>query len=424
MHKVLRRAAGLLLVAGVVGLGGPAAAAPGGAAAPPSAGQAHLERMKVELAWLADLTCFGHALEAHVVGSGLEVRGCVPDEQTREHVVRVARQNSFLPVVDALRVTACPGAEPSASAEQLRQAAVRLLVQQCGARAAGFEVLAQEDGQVRVGGSVPSVEDKVAVSRCLRKLPGCTCVINRLSVVPTTHDGQTVTLVSTDGKQMVKGALPPFAGDGAGQPAAEDASPHLPRVTANVPGLYVPSGLPPVRGPQSATAVTSVAWYTGMTGPAAPPPGSPYCPACVREMDMSPPAKPPRFPLLARVGASLGMTPATPAAPAPTAYPAEPPAVTAPARPQRVVPVSAPQPPAAPAVYSAGSVSASRLQKAVQAACGSLATKVEIIMQRDRSLTVRVQASSPAAERQLVDRLMRVPEVVSPGVRLEVEVMP
>src|SRR6266481_5035464 len=106
MRRSLRRAATLLLAAGAVGMGSLAHAqsvpeVASAARARPTPGQAELERMKVELAWLADATCFGHRLEAHVAGTTLEVRGTVPDEKVHLHALRVARQNCFLPVVDA-----------------------------------------------------------------------------------------------------------------------------------------------------------------------------------------------------------------------------------------------------------------------------------------------------------------------------------
>src|SRR5262249_51259377 len=51
----------------------------------PSPGQAELERMKVELAWLADPATFALPLEAHLKdGITLEVCGTVPDGRARE----------------------------------------------------------------------------------------------------------------------------------------------------------------------------------------------------------------------------------------------------------------------------------------------------------------------------------------------------
>src|SRR5262245_22935923 len=182
MRRALKRAARMLVAAGALGLSQPAwAQAP--AAAParqPSAGQAHLERMKVELAWMSDPVTFSHPLEAHVRGASLEVRGTLPDPGLKDHALRVARQHCFLPVVDGITVTASSAVVPAGAPDALEGTARRLLVRHLGPRATGFEVSAQPDGQVSVHGSVSSVEEKVTVSRCLRQVPGCTSVVNRL----------------------------------------------------------------------------------------------------------------------------------------------------------------------------------------------------------------------------------------------------
>jgi hypothetical protein len=71
-----------------------------------------------------------------------------------------------------------------------------------------------------------------------------------------------------------------------------------------------------------------------------------------------------------------------------------------------------------------GTLSPAQLQKVVQTACGALARRIQIVMQPDRSLSVKVQAVNAAAERSLTDTLLRIPELSGPGVRLEIEVGP
>src|SRR5437870_1439062 len=101
MHRALRRAARVFVAAGAPGLPAPAPAQevkPTGGirlvgAVPTAPGQAHLDAMKVEMAWLADPTTFGHRLQVRPGVEGLEVSGIVPDEKVKEHALRVARQN-------------------------------------------------------------------------------------------------------------------------------------------------------------------------------------------------------------------------------------------------------------------------------------------------------------------------------------------
>src|SRR5262249_32101015 len=148
---------------------------------PLSAAHARLDEMKVELAWLADATTFPYQLDAHANGAALEVRGYVANEAVRAHALEVARRHTALPVADALKVY--PGLVSRAagvSAQTLEEGAARMLADKMGGRARTLEVKAQANGQVAVTGSVLSVEEKLAVSRHLRRLRGCTAVANRL----------------------------------------------------------------------------------------------------------------------------------------------------------------------------------------------------------------------------------------------------
>src|SRR5262252_447153 len=70
----------------------------------PSPAQLRSEAARVELAWLADPTTFALPLEVASRGDELEVRGKVPDEATRQHVLLVARQSCYLPVHDGLTI--------------------------------------------------------------------------------------------------------------------------------------------------------------------------------------------------------------------------------------------------------------------------------------------------------------------------------
>ena len=62
---------------------------------------------------------------------------------------------------------------------------------------------AQPDGKLVVEGSLPSYEDKLLISRTLRRLQGCVCVINK-TVVPTLQrDGRIYAQIGADGQHLV-----------------------------------------------------------------------------------------------------------------------------------------------------------------------------------------------------------------------------
>ena len=74
---------------------------------------------------------------------------------------------------------------------------------------ARFEVKATTAGQVTVSGSILSYEEKLAVSERLRRLLGCTSVVNQLEVTSVVRDGKPYRLVSVDGKLAVSAESKP-----------------------------------------------------------------------------------------------------------------------------------------------------------------------------------------------------------------------
>jgi osmotically-inducible protein OsmY len=245
MRRALRRAALALLTAGAPGLAGPALAQPLPAAAPTSLppadtareGRGRLEEMKVEMAWLADAATFHCPLAARTVDGNLEVRGFVPGESMQEKALKLARAHTYLPVVNALQINPeLAPHEAGVNPDAVRQGAVEVLNEAFASAARGFDIRAESGGQVVISGSVNSVEEKLAVSRMLRKVRGCTCVSNYLQISPVMRDGRMVTQINAAGTLVVPGQV--LCLDGTGQepsavppPLAAAHAPPPPRVT-------------------------------------------------------------------------------------------------------------------------------------------------------------------------------------------------
>ncbi len=246
MRRALRRAALTLLAASAPGLAGPAVAQtppPASAEALPPAdtareGHGRLEQMKVEMAWLADPATFGCPLAARTVDGNLEVHGFVPRRELMDRALRTARAHTRLPVVNVLQVRGdLAPRETGVDGDAVRQGAVEVLNEGFGMAARGFEIRAGDDGRVTVNGSVNSVEEKLAVSRRLRKVRGCTCVSNYLQISPVMREGRMVTQINAAGTLVVPGQV--LCLDGSGQDSATPpagvltfAVPPAPAVTA------------------------------------------------------------------------------------------------------------------------------------------------------------------------------------------------
>lgn len=248
MTHLIRRIARLLCMAGGCSLASLSLASPPEPTHAPAAttnvtpAQARLEAMKVEVALLGDPVSMRLPLDISVDGHGVVVKGEVPDDSARRRVLELARQSCYLPVQDALTIPSQTMVEPLT----LKKAARDSLVRQLGGKADRFVVTVTRDGQVKLDGDVSSVEEKLQASRLLRAVPGCTRVVNCLSVRGVEQAGHLITVVSSDGQTVV--CTPRLDGANA------DARPELalqrvqysPEIYPTGPRMQptVPSGLP------------------------------------------------------------------------------------------------------------------------------------------------------------------------------------
>ena len=180
----------------------------------------------------------------------------MPTAAIREHALRVARLHTRLPVASGVEVR--PDAGRSAEhlpADAVRQGAVEVLSRGFGMTSRGWEIRAEDDGRVVVNGSSNSVEEKLAVSRTLRRVRGCTGVGNHLMVSPMMRAGRMVTLVTADGALTIPGMVTNLEGTGQEAPAP-------------VPPRSAPA-------PEAAPVTGTVLWKPATPAPSAVP-HSPY----------------------------------------------------------------------------------------------------------------------------------------------------
>jgi hypothetical protein len=149
----------------------------------PACDNPHLGEIKVELAWMADPLTYPYQLEARSVGTVLEVRGEVLTQADREQALRLAREESGMRVVDRLQVNPSLTLPRSTKpANVLQRQAIASLGNELPQRAKDLSVSIWTNGQVLIKGTVPTYEEKLAVSRNLRRIGGCSCIINQLQV--------------------------------------------------------------------------------------------------------------------------------------------------------------------------------------------------------------------------------------------------
>src|SRR5262249_34568605 len=101
-----------------------------------------------------------------------------------------------------------------------------------------FQVQARPNGTLVVMGSAASDEEKLAVSRTFRRLPGCVCVLNQLEVQPGHAKEANPAVAGVQRAPYTESTEPPplpAAPRGtAKQPVASNSPPQPPRAAAPV----------------------------------------------------------------------------------------------------------------------------------------------------------------------------------------------
>lgn len=420
-----------LVAAGGLGLG---EATVGIAATPPivpamaalaedsAAGLARLAEIKVELAWLADPAAFSCRLAVRANNGTLEIGGLVHGEELHQRVLRLASGQSALPLNDKLTVQ--PGPPPrstvSDSDPQLCHNAAVAMSKLTAAQAAGFEISADANGQIVVAGHTGSCEEKLKISRRLSQLPGCTSVVNNLTVAKAFRDGRVHTVVSADGQLTVPGEPSELV------PSIAPPPPPTPIVSPEIvtPGVTPATTFMPVR-PARTSAYTSheqnfappTGQYGGATAMSATPPR--YDPPTDQPQVISqqpviyqPPAPTPV--VIARgstYGGSFNLVP-SPKKPA-----SAPPAALAKIAPvQRVALRPAPVPPVAVSPQQVSELIKQRIETVFR---GSV-RDVNVRATSDKQLRITLHVVRPSEGQAIGKRIMDLPELAPYQVDLQV----
>jgi hypothetical protein len=157
-----------------------AAGAPALWAQPPTS--ARMAEIQAELAWLADPMLFPYELSGRSRGAVLEIVGQVPTESLQRRAVDLARAATRAgdvrpPIVNPSLSHSWPSQSPTL-ADDARKALGEVVPKYL----ASVHVSANHEGELLVTGVVGSDEDRLAVSRRLRQVHGCTAIANRLTV--------------------------------------------------------------------------------------------------------------------------------------------------------------------------------------------------------------------------------------------------
>ncbi len=77
-----------------------------------------------------------------------------------------------------------------------------------------------------------------------------------------------------------------------------------------------------------------------------------------------------------------------------------------------------------PVKVVAGSIVPAQLHQKVSRVCGGLAKDLKVIARPDHTLVIVVRPVNASVQRELLDRLLKLPEMNAPNVLLEMEMLP
>ena len=175
--------------------------------------RAQLDAFRVELAWLADPMLFAQPPGVKAVLKEetfvVELRGVVSSNALRQRAVELAGKFSETPIKDKLMVLIAPSPRrASTPVAELHAKAERHISEKLIEFSQDLRVEeVYSNGTIRVGGRLLSYEDKVSVSRSLRRLNGCMAVENRCEVGTMLQDDRLVSLISSDGNFSLPGRI-------------------------------------------------------------------------------------------------------------------------------------------------------------------------------------------------------------------------
>lgn len=277
------------------------------------------DAVHVELALLAEPMLFSYNLTAVPQNGTIEVRGYVPNPAVREHALKVAGQHTSLRVVDRTQIHPTVATRTSVdSPDILQRSAKSLLEVSFGDTVKNVEVKADVRGRLVVTGRVLSLEDKLAVSRKLRRVGGCSCVDNRLTVELGGDVIPAKTLSAAKAPSAPVAVQPTAPAPEATLPPPRPVPPAVP--SAPTPPMPLTPSLPPAPPPVMKEATPT------RSGPVTLTPA----PTTVKEPT---PTTPPPSNL-----PPSSLPPATPIKSTPV-MPVLPPAVTTPSAPSKPAPV-------------------------------------------------------------------------------------
>lgn len=164
------------------------------------------ESMKVHIEFLADPSISATDLTPSIKNGTMVIKGNVNNNEIADNAIALASRHTTLKVASEIKSWPYPSIKPSkVPVETLQAGANKVATTELLIAYPKVSVSVSPDGSIIATGPVVTLEDKLEISKRLRKIPGCQRVVNKIVVQPMRMGNETVTMVNKDGTKWISG---------------------------------------------------------------------------------------------------------------------------------------------------------------------------------------------------------------------------
>ena len=164
------------------------------------------ESMRVHIAFIADPLISATDISPSVKNGKMVLKGNVNNNEVSNNALALASRNTTYKVISEIRTWPVSFSKTTKiSVEALQANTHKLVSTELLTSYPKLSVTVPEEGCVVVSGPVVTLEDKLEISKKLRKVQGCQRVVNKMTVQPMRMGNDTVTMVNKDGTKWIMG---------------------------------------------------------------------------------------------------------------------------------------------------------------------------------------------------------------------------
>ncbi|MCY2941435.1 MAG: BON domain-containing protein [Planctomycetota bacterium] len=164
------------------------------------------EAMRIHIEFLADPLISTTDISPSVKNGKMILNGNVNNNTVANNAVALASRLTTCKVISEIRIWPVSfNKTTKVPVETLQANTNKVVSAEFQSAYPKLSTAVSADGSIIVSGPVVTLEDKLEISKRLRKVPGCQRVVNKMTVQPMRMGKETVTMVNKDGTKWIVG---------------------------------------------------------------------------------------------------------------------------------------------------------------------------------------------------------------------------